>query len=95
MPPNVNFAAGETDASFTVSVLLDDNDDDGESLHIGFGSLTEGVGIGRNSGKTINFRDNDGIDTWKVFFGESTCTATEGGASARMTVILGGLGFSY
>ena len=70
-----------------MSVLPDDDDDDGESLHIGFGSLTEGVGIGRNSGKTINFRDNDGIDTWKVFFGESTCTATEGGASARRTVI--------
>ena len=70
-----------------MSVLPGDDDDDGESLHIGFGSLTEGVGIGRNSGKTINFRDNDGIDTWKVFFGESTCTATEGGASARMTVI--------
>ena len=88
VPAAVTFAEGEDEASFNVYAVDDDDNDDGESVTIGFGPLPSGVGAGRVTAQTVNLVDDDGRSEWSVWFGASTYTATEGGSPATVSVEL-------
>ena len=85
-PLSVTIAAGERDAVFEVDVLPDDEDDDGESVEIGFGELPDTIGVGSTPGFTVDLRDDDGPSLWEVWFDATSYSAVEGGVSARVTV---------
>ncbi len=63
-----------------------DADDNGESVLLGFGTLPSGVESGSPSTATVYLEEETGLSIWYVFFGESSYTATEGGAGARVTL---------
>ena len=86
VPGSVTFAAGETEQTFTVTATDDSVDDDRESLQLGFGNLPSGVLLGSPSTATVALVADSGVSTWFLFFAESSYTATEGGAAARVTV---------
>ena len=90
IPASLTFAANETERTFTVTATDDSEDDDGESVRIGFGTLPAGVASSAPATAEVALRDNDndGTKTWSVFFYESSYTATEGGAGARVSVRL-------
>ena len=90
IPSSLTFAANETEATFTVTATDDSEDDDGESVRISFGTLPAGVASIAPATADVALRDNDndGTQTWSVFFYESSYTATEGGAGARVSVRL-------
>ena len=89
VPGSVTFAAGETEQTFTVTALDDsvDDDDDGESVRLGFGPLPSGVQLGSPSTATVALVQDAGVTTWYVWFGESDYTVAEGG-TARITLHL-------
>ena len=59
VPAGVTFAAGQTEASFTVRAVDDNLDDDFESLTLGFGNLPAGYHAGRGT-TSVALLDNDG-----------------------------------
>ncbi len=60
VPSSVTFAAGETSQSFTFSATQDTDNDDGESVRLGFGSLPDaGVSAGTPAATTVNITDDD------------------------------------
>ena len=81
VPGSVTFAAGETEQTFIVTATEDTVDDDGESLQLGFDALPSGVLLGSPSTATVALVQDAGVSTWYVWFGESSYTATEGGAA--------------
>ena len=87
-PSQVTFNAGQTTAAFTVTAADDNDNDDGESITIGFGNLPTGVTAGTPFTTTVNLDDNDTTTTPTVRFGASQYAATEGGAAAAVTVEL-------
>ena len=87
-PSSVTFAPHETEKEFHVGITNDNYDDDGESAVLGFGQLPGGVSLGEHPTQTLTMSDDDGTRIWRVFFYESSYTATEGGAGARVSVRL-------
>ena len=61
-PSQVTFNAGQTTAAFTVTAADDNDNDDGESITIGFGNLPTGVTAGTPFTTTVNLDDNDTAD---------------------------------
>ena len=58
VPASVTFGPTDTIASFTVTVVDDDIDDDGESVKIAFGALPSRVAANLSE-TTVNLNDND------------------------------------
>ena len=87
VPATVTFNAGETSQPITFAATQDTEDDDGESVKLGFGtSLPAGVSAGSPSETTISITDDDDPQV-TVSFGASTYTAAEGGtATVRVTL---------
>ena len=56
---SVTFNSGQTSATFTVSAIDDSDDDDGESLTLGFGTLPASVSEGAPASATVNLIDDD------------------------------------
>ena len=56
---SVTFNSGETSATFTVTAEDDSEDDDGESITIGFGVLPAGVSAGSTETTTVSLVDDD------------------------------------
>ena len=83
---NVTFSATQTSRTFTFTALEDTEDDDGESVKLGFGTLPDGVSAGTPAETTVSINDNDVPDV-KVSFGAAAYTAAEGG-TATITVSL-------
>ena len=88
VPASVTFAAGETSKTFTLTATHDSSDDEGESVLLGFGTLPTSIKAGSPATATVTLLQDSGISTWYVSFGQSSYTATEGGAGARVTVSL-------
>ena len=89
IPRSVTFAAGETSKSFTITATDDSIDDESESVLLGFDTLPTGIRSGSPSTATVSLLEDSGsISTWYVSFGQSSYTATEGGAGALVTVVL-------
>ena len=61
--PSVTFAPGETEKSLTLTAVDDSEDDDGETLTIGFGALPSGVRADDQAGVTVSIADDDGEAT--------------------------------
>ena len=56
-PASVTFATGQTERTFTFSATQDPDDDDGESVLLGFGMLPARVNAGATA--TVNITDDD------------------------------------
>ena len=84
LPASVTFAAGQTSRTFTVTAFDDSDDDNGESITIGFGTLSPGVTAASPETATVSLVDND----FTVQFGAAAYTATEDGPAATVTVTL-------
>ncbi len=91
LPESVTFQPGQTRASFTVRVTDDSEDDDGESVLIGFRRLfPDDLEVGRYGPHktTLHVADNDGETAVTVSFDAANYTAAEGGATATVGVRL-------
>ena len=80
VPANLVFNSGETSKTFTFAATDDAEDDDGESVKLGFGTLPSGVSVGTTTETTVSITDNDDPAV-KVSFGAATYTAIEGGTA--------------
>ena len=87
VPSTLTFGASDTSKTFTVTADDDADDDDGESVQLGFGTLPAGVSAGTLATATVNLVDDDNPAV-TVSFGGATFTATEGGSDAMVTVQL-------
>ena len=91
VPESVTFQPGQTRASFTVRVTDDSDDDDGESVLLGFRSLfPDDLEVGRYGpgSTTLRIDDNDGETAVTVSFEAANYTAEEGGATATVRLLL-------
>ena len=87
VPATVTFNSGDTSKPITFAAAQDTEDDDDESVLLGFGSsLPARVSAGRTAETTVSIRDDDDPQV-KVSFGAATYTAAEGG-TATVTVTL-------
>ena len=78
MPANVVFNSPDTEKSFTFSATADDDNDDGESVKLGFGnSLPTGVSAGTTNEATISITDDD-VPSVTVSFEQGSYTVAEG-----------------
>ncbi len=80
VPETVTFESGQTTTSFVVTATDDAQDDDGESVELGFGTLPPGVSPGAQSTATVTIRDDDAVIdalSWALH-------ADDGGLPARM-----------
>ena len=87
---SVTFNSGDTTATFTVTAEDDSEDDDGESITIGFGTLPTGVTAGSRDTTTVSLVDDDvaAVTAVTVQFSAASYTATEGGTAATVEVTL-------
>ena len=85
---SVTFDAGDTGASVTVTAEDDTDDDDGESITIGFGALPPRVSAASPDSTTVSLADNDfsGV-TVDASFGSGS-PAIEGGPAVSVQVTL-------
>ncbi|WP_419554544.1 Calx-beta domain-containing protein [Candidatus Poriferisodalis sp.] len=80
VPGSLQFSSGQTSKSFTFTATDDDVDDDGESVKLGFGSLSTGVTKGTPAESTISITDDDDPAV-TVSFGAASYSADEGGTA--------------
>ena len=92
VPASVTFRFRERRKQFTLRTVDDDDNDDNESLRIGFGPLPAGIRAStashRPPTRTVHLEDDDGVNHWNVWFGQEAYTAAEGGAAARVSIHL-------
>ena len=91
VPESVTFQPGQTQASFTVRVTDDSDDDDGESVLLAFRRLfPDDLEVGRYGpgSTTLRIDDNDGETAVTVSFEAANYTAVEGGATATVRLRL-------
>ena len=86
VPDSVAFNSGETSKTFTFTATDDADNDDGESVKLGFGTLPDGVSTGTTNETTVSITDNDDPDV-KVSFGAAMYNVDEGG-TVTVTVTL-------
>ena len=88
VPASVRFGAADTAHTITVTATDDGEDDDGESLELGFGPrLPDRVSGGTPSTATVTLADDDDPEV-TVRYGAASYTATERGSAAAVAVIL-------
>ena len=85
-PLSVRFDTGETEQTLAFSATQDDEDDDGESVRLAFGSLPARVSEGAVDETTVSLEDDDNprITVW---FG-SAAHAVDEGATTSVQVVL-------
>ncbi len=79
VPASVAFNAGETSKTITFTATDDEEDDDGESVMLGFGTLPTtplSVTAGTHSETTVSITDDD-VPTVTVAFGSATYSVEE------------------
>ena len=87
MPISLTFSSSQIDQSITVTAVDDNDEDDGESVQLGFGSLPTEVSAGSRATTTVSLVDNDPIPV-TVSFGAAAYYAAEGGTAASVIVQL-------
>ena len=89
VPSSVTFAAGETSQSFTFSATQDTDNDDGESVRLGFGDPARRrvSAPGRRPATTVNSITDDDVPAVTVQFSQGSYTVAEG-ATQSVTVTL-------
>ena len=83
LPDAVEFVSGETEKTFTLTAVQDQQDESDETLTIGFGPLLTGLHNGDNTQAVVTI-----LDSVHASFDASTYQAYEGGAGALVTVEL-------
>ena len=82
VPTSVVFNSGDTEKTFSFAAADDSDDDDGESVKLGFGTLTTGVSAGSVDESTISITDDDettqNLVSVQASFQASTYSLTEG-----------------
>ena len=87
VPANVTFTSGGTSQTFTFAAEDDDENDDGESVLLSFGTMPDaGVSEGSPAETTVTIVDDD-VPQVTVQFGAASYTVAEG-ASRIVTVTL-------
>ena len=86
MPASITFSRGVTTRTFEFTAAADGEDDDGESVAIGFGDLPPRVSGGAET--TVSIQDDDDPEVM-VSFGSTSYEAPEGG-TVEVTVALSG-----
>ena len=81
VPANLTFNAGETEKSFIFTSAQDMEDDDDESVLLGFGTLPSMVSAGTPATTTVSITDNDFPEV-TVMFGADAYTVLEGGTQS-------------
>ena len=77
-PASVTFNSGETEKTFTFSATDDSDNDDGESVRLGFGStLPTGISAGTINESVVSITDDD-LPSVEVSFEQATYTVAEG-----------------
>ena len=76
VPDQVTFVSGETSKFVTFTAIEDTEDDDDETVELGFGALPDSVSEGSPGTAIVTIADNDEAVT--VSFGSATSTVTEG-----------------
>ena len=87
VPANVTFNSGETSKTFTFSATQDTEDDDDESVKLGFGTLPPEVSAGTPSETTFNITDDD-VPSVTVSFAQSAYSVAEGGTVTVRSVTI-------
>ena len=82
-PATLDFETGDTEKSFVITAVQDDEDESDEKLTLGFGTLLEGLTEGTNTQAEVTI-----ADSVHVSFGTSSYEAYEGGAGALVAVEL-------
>ena len=77
VPVNVTFASGETEKTVTITAVQDTDNDDGESVKLGFGTLPDRVTAGTPSEATVSITDDDVPDV-KVSFAAAAYNGRRG-----------------
>ena len=86
VPASITFSSGVLTRTFEFTAADDGEDDDGESLAIGFGDLPSRVNGGGET--TVSIQDNDDPEVM-VSFGSASYEVPEGG-TVEVTVVLSG-----
>ena len=87
-PTSVTFASGDTEQTFTLAATADTDDDDNESVLLGFGTLPTGVSEGSPAQTTVSIVDDPAdVPSVTVSFGASAYSVDEG-SSVTVTVEL-------
>ena len=86
VPANVVFAAGETAKTFWFRATQDTEDDDEESVKLGFGNLPTGVTEAATRETVVSITDDD-VPAVMVSFGQGSYSVAEGGTQT-VTVTL-------
>ena len=82
IPSSVSFNSGETEKSFTVEAAVDNLEDDGESVKLGFGStLPIGVSAAINDEAIVSITNVSAQNSLAINFGASAYALTEGGTT--------------
>ena len=83
VPDNVVFNSGDTEKTFTFFATQDSDDEDVETVTLGFGDMPSDVSTTTPAQVTVSIRDS-----LRVSFGASTYEAHEGGDAAEVVVVL-------
>ena len=87
VPGSVTFHSGDTEMTIAFSATADSDDDDGESVKLGFGTMPAGAFAANPTEATVNITDDDYPAAVTVSYAAATYTAPEGG-SAQVKVTL-------
>ena len=86
VPASVAFASGETAKTFAFRATQDTEDDDEESVKLGFGNLPTGVSEGATRETVVSITDDD-VPSVTVSFGQGSYSVAEGGTvTVRVTL---------
>ena len=77
VPGRVTFDSGDTEKEITFFAASDSENDDGESVKLGFGALPTGVSAGTTTEATVSITDDD-VPSVTASFEQSTYTVAEG-----------------
>ena len=78
VPASVTFNAGDTEVDINFSATQDQDNDDGESVKLGFEALPAGVSAGNINETTMMITDDDLPSSLTVAFGSPSYSVTEG-----------------
>ena len=77
VPANLTFDGGDTEKTLSFSAVSDSDNDDGESVKLGFGTLPTGVSAGTTHESVVSITDDD-VPAVTVAFEQDSYTVAEG-----------------
>ena len=87
VPDVVTFGATDTEKRFVFVATDDTDDDDGESVELGFGDLPGGLQPGTIATTSVAIADDDAPESVEVSFESDTYTVDEGSATSIQVIL--------